>query len=52
MLFAPPMISQDDIFFTKLLSISIFEIEYAKEIMTAKGRPSGTATTIMVIPTI
>ena len=46
------MISQDDIFLTKLLSRSIFEIEYAKDIMTAKGNPSGTATTTMVIPTM
>jgi hypothetical protein len=35
-----------------LLSISILEIEYAKDIITAKGRPSGTATTTMVIPTM
>jgi len=52
MLFAPPIISQDDIFLTKLLSMSILEIEYAKDIITAKGRPSGTATTTIVIPTM
>ena len=50
--FAPPMISQDFSYLTKFLSYNIFLTEYAKDKVTAKGRPSGIATTIMVIPTI
>jgi len=37
---------------TKLLSFLIFSKEKAKAIVTAKGRPSGTAITIIVIPII
>jgi hypothetical protein len=32
----------------KLLSFNIFRVEYAREMVTAKGRPSGIATTIIV----
>mmetsp|Transcript_211 Transcript_211/g.230 ORF Transcript_211/g.230 Transcript_211/m.230 type:complete len:214 (+) Transcript_211:727-1368(+) len=46
---APPMVSQAANTRTKLLSFIIFFIEYAKEIVTASGKPSGTATTTMVM---
>ena len=46
---APPMISQEDNSFTRLFSSFILFTENAKAIVTASGRPSGTATTIIVI---
>lgn len=52
MLLAPPIVSQDDSFLTKLLSTSIFYTEYASEIITARGSPSGTATTTIATPTM
>mmetsp|Transcript_10584 Transcript_10584/g.65121 ORF Transcript_10584/g.65121 Transcript_10584/m.65121 type:complete len:233 (+) Transcript_10584:2930-3628(+) len=45
---APPMVSHAARARTKLLSFIIFFMEYASDIVTAKGRPSGTATTTMV----
>lgn len=50
--FAPPIVSQADIYLTKLLSNNIFLTENAKERVTAKGSPSGMATTITVIERI
>ena len=50
MLFAPPMISQEERRFTKFLSISMRLTEYANDIITASGRPSGTATTTIATP--
>ena len=47
-LLAPPIISHDDRFLTKFYSSFIFPTEYANAIVTAKGNPSGTATTIIV----
>lgn len=47
---APPMVSQASIFLTKLLSSSIFLTEKARDKVTDRGRPSGIATTITVIP--
>jgi hypothetical protein len=47
---APPIVSQACIFLTRLLSSSIFFTEYARERVTANGKPSGMATTITVIP--
>ena len=38
-LFAPPIVSQASIFLTKLLSLSIFLTEKARERVTARGRP-------------
>mmetsp|Transcript_1868 Transcript_1868/g.3026 ORF Transcript_1868/g.3026 Transcript_1868/m.3026 type:complete len:248 (+) Transcript_1868:694-1437(+) len=52
MVVAFPMVSHADKWRTKFLSISIFFIEYANEIVTANGNPSGTATTTMVTATI
>lgn len=49
---APPIISHEASLFTKFLSRSIFFTEYANEIMTASGNPSGTATTTIVTPII
>merc|ERR550534_2237205 len=46
-----PMVSQAASFRTKLLSSYILLIEYANETVTASGRPSGTATTIIVTET-
>ena len=46
---APPIVSQASSTLTKLLSFIIFIMEYASEMVTARGRPSGTATTMMVI---
>jgi hypothetical protein len=51
-LLAPPIISQDVNLLTKLLSLSIYPTEKDKEIITANGSPSGTATTIIATPTI
>lgn len=47
---APPIVSQASIFLTRLLSKSIFLTEKARDSVTAKGSPSGMATTITVIP--
>lgn len=44
----PPIISQLDNYLTKLLSSFILLTLNAKLIVTAKGSPSGTATTIIV----
>ena len=46
---APPMVSEAWSFLTKLFSSFIFITENAREIVTARGSPSGTATTITVI---
>ena len=48
-LLAPPIVSQAYIFLTKFSSISIFLTENARERVTARGKPSGMATTITVI---
>ena len=50
--FAPPIISQDFSYLTKFLSYNIFLTEYAKDKVTAKGRPSGIATTTTVMAII
>eukprot|EP00659_Diplonema_papillatum_P004087 gene4086-biopygen4022 len=42
---APPMVSHAARCLTKFLSVSICFIEYAREIVTESGSPSGTATT-------
>jgi hypothetical protein len=49
---APPIVSEASSFLTKLFSNFIFITEYAREIVTARGRPSGTATTITVMAMI
>jgi hypothetical protein len=46
---ALPIVSQDSNFLTRLFSFTILALEKLKEIVTAKGRPSGIATTIIVI---
>ena len=51
-LLTPPIISQDARVFTKFYSSFILLTEKAKVIVTAKGNPSGTATTIIVTPII
>lgn len=51
-LLAPPIISQEDNLFTKFWSSSIRPTENERDIITAKGRPSGTATTMITTPTI
>lgn len=43
------MVSQAAKWRTKFWSTSIFFMEYAREMVTARGRPSGTATTMMVM---
>ena len=50
MVVALPMVSQASKCRTRLLSAIIFFTEYAKERVTARGRPSGTATTKTVTP--
>jgi len=45
---APPIVSQAAIYLTKFLSSNIFLTEKAKDRVTAKGRPSGIATTTTV----
>lgn len=47
---APPMVSEEAIFLTRLLSFCILALEKLSEIVTASGRPSGMATTTTVIP--
>jgi len=46
------MVSQDERWRTKLLSSFIYPTEYANAIVTASGKPSGTATTMIVIEVI
>ena len=48
--FAPPIVSDEANFLTKLFSSFIFMTEKAKDIVTASGRPSGTAITMTVTP--
>jgi hypothetical protein len=50
--FAPPIVSDASNFLTRLFSYFIFITEKAREIVTASGSPSGTATTMTVIPII
>uniref|UniRef100_A0A0A9GLQ6 Uncharacterized protein n=1 Tax=Arundo donax TaxID=35708 RepID=A0A0A9GLQ6_ARUDO len=45
---ADPIVSQDESRLTRALSCIIFRIEYARVNVTAKGSPSGTATTTIV----
>jgi hypothetical protein len=47
-LLAPPIVSHAYNFLTKLLSLSIFLTEKASDRVTAKGNPSGIATTTTV----
>ena len=49
---APPIVSDASSLLTKFCSSFIFMTEYASDIVTAKGSPSGTATTTTVIPII
>lgn len=49
MLLAPPIVSQAYIFRTRFWSTNIFFIEKARDNVTARGRPSGMATTTTVI---
>jgi hypothetical protein len=51
-LLAPPIVSQAYILRTKFWSSSIFFTEKAREMVTERGRPSGMATTITVIPSM
>lgn len=46
---APPIVSAEASFLTKLFIALILALEKLKEMVTASGRPSGIATTIMVI---
>ena len=48
MVVAPPIVSHAARCLTKLLSFIIFFMEYASDIVTARGKPSGTATTTIV----
>jgi hypothetical protein len=45
---APPIVSEASSFLTRLFSFFIFMTEKAREMVTASGRPSGTATTMTV----
>lgn len=45
----PPIVSAEARFLTKLFSFCILALEKLNEIVTAKGRPSGIATTTTVI---
>jgi hypothetical protein len=47
-----PIVSAEASFLTKLLSYFIFALAKLKDIVTAKGRPSGMATTTTVIEII
>jgi hypothetical protein len=49
---ALPIVSQARNTLTRLFSFSIFVVAKAKANVTARGRPSGTATTMMVTATI
>jgi hypothetical protein len=46
---APPIVSEDASFLTRLLSFFMAALEKLNEMVTARGRPSGMATTITVI---
>ena len=46
---APPIVSDASSFLTRLFSYFIFITEYAREMVTARGSPSGIATTTIVI---
>lgn len=48
-MFAPPIVSQDCNYLTKFLSSIILFTETAKDKVTAKGNPSGMATTKIVM---
>jgi hypothetical protein len=48
MLLAPPIVSQAAKNLTKLFYYFIFPTEYAREIVTASGNPSGTAITTIL----
>lgn len=50
--FAPPIVSDACNFLTRLFSLYILLTENAKLIVTARGSPSGTATTTTVIAII
>ena len=52
MLLAPPIVSHASIFRTRFSSTSIFFTENARDNVTAKGKPSGIATTITVMARI
>mmetsp|Transcript_21595 Transcript_21595/g.43788 ORF Transcript_21595/g.43788 Transcript_21595/m.43788 type:complete len:232 (+) Transcript_21595:1836-2531(+) len=52
MVVAPPMVSHALRWRTRFWSLSIFFTEKARAMVTARGRPSGTATTKMVTPEI
>ena len=52
MVVAAPMVSHEFKFRTKLLSSIIFLTENAREMVTARGSPSGMATTSTVIAVI
>lgn len=49
---APPIVSHALSHLTKLFSSFILPTEYANAMVTASGKPSGTATTIIVTATI
>jgi hypothetical protein len=49
---APPIVSHAYILLTKFLSFIIFYTEYANEIVTDKGKPSGIATVNTTIESI
>ena len=46
---APPMVSEEANFLTRLFSFFIAALEKLSDMVTARGRPSGIATTITVI---
>jgi len=46
---APPMVSEEANFLTRLFNFFMAALEKEREIVTARGRPSGIATTITVI---
>ena len=50
--FAPPIVSLASNLLTRLFSFFIYMTEYAREMVTASGSPSGTATTMTVIERI
>ena len=52
MVVAQPMVSQESSVLTRLLSFCILEPEKASDSVTARGRPSGTATARTVIAVI
>ena len=49
---APPIVSQELSYLTKLLRFRICALETLRDIVTARGNPSGIATTIIVIEII